>query len=184
MIHRKKSCLMIRAGLFGYHSFQIFLKWFTDISYCDIINAIRNVQVIFLEFLYRDILNIPYPNPEIEKDFPDAVLRGAQFAPFAALTGHDEAISETSRQTDEKILLSESQQEELNRVLRYLLERLDEQPNISVTYFVPDTKKQGGAYITKQDALVKFRTTEQKLLLADSTEIFIPMIVSLEILEK
>ena len=139
------------------------------------------MQVIFL---YRNILNMPYPNPEIEKDFPDAVLRGAQFAPFAALTGHDEAISETARLTDGEILLSESRQEEINRVLQYLLEHLCEQPNISVTYFVPDTKKQGGAYITKQGTLIKIRTTEQKLLLADSTEIFIPRIVSLEILKK
>lgn len=134
-----------------------------------------------MEFLYRELLNTPYPNPEIEKDFPDAVLRGAQFAPFAALTGHDEAIAETARLTDGKVQLSEFEQEELNRTLQYLLEHLDEQPNILVTHFVPDEKKQGGAYITKQGALVKIRITEQKLLLSDSTEVFIPDILSLEI---
>lgn len=134
-----------------------------------------------MEFLYRDILNTPYPNPEIEKDFPDAVLRGAQFAPFAALTGHDEAIAETARLTDGKVQLSEFEQEELNRTLQYLLEHLDECPKVSVTHFVPDTKKQGGAYITKQGTLIKIRTTEQKLLLSDGTEVFIPDILSLEI---
>ena len=131
-------------------------------------------------FLYRNIINMPYPNPEIEKAFPDAVLRGAQFAPFAALTGHDEAIGETARLTDGRILLSEYEQEEINRVLCCLLEKLSEQPKVSVTYFVPDTKKQGGAYITKQDTLIKIRTAEQKLLLSDGTEIFIPDILSLK----
>jgi len=52
------------------------------------------------DFQYNDILNIPYPNPEIEKDFPDKILRAAQFAPFAALTGYDEAVEETARLTD------------------------------------------------------------------------------------
>ena len=59
------------------------------------------------EFQYDDILNYQYPNPEIEKDFPDKILRAAQFAPFAALTGHDEAVKETARLTDQRIELDE-----------------------------------------------------------------------------
>ena len=59
------------------------------------------------KFQYDDILNMPYPNPEIEKDFLDKILRSAQFAPFAALTGHDEAIEETARLTDSKVELDE-----------------------------------------------------------------------------
>lgn len=47
-------------------------------------------------FEFQDILNMQYPNPEIEKDFPDKILRAAQFAPFAALTGYDEAVIETA----------------------------------------------------------------------------------------
>ena len=124
---------------------------------------------------------MPYPNPEIEKAFPDAVLRGAQFAPFAALTGHDEAIGETARLTDGRILLSEFEQEEINRVLCCLTEHLGDQPKVSVTYFVPDDKKQGGTYLTKEDTLIKIRTNEQKLLLSDGTEILIPDILSLKI---
>ena len=137
----------------------------------------------FLENFYRDILNIPYPNPEIEKDFPDPVLRGAQFAPFAALTGHDEAISETARLTDEKVQLSEFQQEEINRVLQYLLEHLAEKPNISVTYFVPDGKKSGGAYLTQTGSLQKIRTTEGKLMLSDGSEILISDILAIECID-
>ena len=136
-----------------------------------------------MENFYRDILNIPYPNPEIEKDFPDPVLRGAQFAPFAALTGHDEAISETARLTDEKVQLSEFQQEEINRVLQYLLEHLAEKPNISVTYFVPDGKKSGGAYLTQTGSLQKIRTTEGKLMLSDGSEILISDILALECID-
>lgn len=55
-----------------------------------------------------------YPNPEIEKDFPDKILRAAQFAPFAALNGYEEAVAETARLTDKKIELDEYQKDELN----------------------------------------------------------------------
>ena len=58
-------------------------------------------------FEFEDILNMQYPNPEIEKDFPDKILRAAQFAPFAALTGYDEAVIETARLTDSKLELDE-----------------------------------------------------------------------------
>ena len=137
-----------------------------------------------LKFLYRDILNMPYPNPEIEKDFPDPVLRGAQFAPFSALTGHDEAIAETARLTDGRILLSESEQEDLNRTLQYVMEQLEKHPKISVTYFVADDKKQGGAYITHIGNLTKIRTTEQLLCFLDDTKIFIPDILSIELSDE
>ena len=66
-------------------------------------------------FEFQDILNMQYPNPEIEKDFPDKILRAAQFAPFAALTGYDEAVIETARLTDSKLELDEYTKEELNR---------------------------------------------------------------------
>ena len=71
-------------------------------------------------FQYNDILNMPYPNPEIEKDFPDKILRAAQFAPFAALTGYDEAVEETARLTDSKLELDEYQKAELNDKLLFL----------------------------------------------------------------
>ena len=71
-------------------------------------------------FQYDDILNMQYPNPEIEKDFPDKILRAAQFAPFAALTGYDEAVEETARLTDSKIELDEYQKSELNDKLQFL----------------------------------------------------------------
>ena len=63
---------------------------------------------------FDDILNMPYPNMQIEKDFPDKVLRAAQFAPFAALTGYDDAVTEKARLTEKKIELDEYEKEELN----------------------------------------------------------------------
>lgn len=73
--------------------------------------------------------------------------RAAQFAPFAALTGHNAAITEAARLTEAEQELSESDAEVLNRKLAYL-QSLDEKPSISVTYFVPDDKKEGGSYHT------------------------------------
>ena len=91
------------------------------------------------EFRYNDILNMPYPNPEIEKDFPDKILRAAQFAPFAALTGYDEAVEETARLTDSKVELDEYQKVELNEKLQFLGNSEDDD-EVSITYFVPDKK--------------------------------------------
>ena len=96
------------------------------------------------EFQYDDILNYQYPNPEIEKDFPDKILRSAQFAPFAALTGHDEAVKETARLTDQRIEIDEYAKDELNRKLNYIIEHIDDELTFSITYFVPDKKKDGG----------------------------------------
>ena len=94
------------------------------------------------EFRYNDILNMPYPNPEIEKDFPDKILRAAQFAPFAALTGYDEAVEETARLTDSKVELDESQKVELNEKLQFLNNSVDDE-EVCITCFVPDKRKSG-----------------------------------------
>ena len=122
------------------------------------------------QFEYDDILNMPYPNPEIEKDFPDKILRSAQFAPFAALTGHDEAIEETARLTDSKVELDECQKAELNDKIQ-LINNSDADEEVSITYFVPDKKKSGGAYITKRGIVLKVREYEKDIVMDDGTEI-------------
>lgn len=131
------------------------------------------------DFRYNDILNMPYPNPEIEKDFPDKILRSAQFAPFAALTGHDEAIEETARLTDTKVELDEYQKAELNDKLQFL-NNSDMDEEVSITYFVPDKKKSGGAYITKKGIVLKVREYEKDVVMEDGTEIPINDIIEID----
>lgn len=131
------------------------------------------------DFQYNDILNMPYPNPEIEKDFPDKILRSAQFAPFAALTGHDEAIEETARLTDSKVELDEYQKAELNDKLQFL-NNSDVDEEVSITYFILDKKKSGGAYITKRGIVLKVREYEKDVVLDDGTEITIDDIFAIE----
>jgi hypothetical protein len=70
--------------------------------------------------------------------------RAAQFAPFAALSGHDAAIRETARLTDQEIDLGEDQMALLNEKLRVLIDCIDQHPEVSITYFVPDLRKTGG----------------------------------------
>lgn len=133
------------------------------------------------EFKYKDILNYQYPNLEIEKDFPDKVLRAAQFAPFAALTGHDEEIEETARTTDGKIELDEYAKDEINKSLNFIQEHTEEQLPISITYFLPDKKKEGGKYITKSGFVTKLSEFEKIVVLNDGTAIPITDIAELEI---
>ena len=89
---------------------------------------------------YDDIIDLPH---HVSKSHPQMSMynRAAQFAPFAALTGHNAAITEAARLTEAEQELSESDAE-------VLLQSLDEKPTISVTYFVPDDKKEGGSYHT------------------------------------
>jgi len=131
------------------------------------------------EFQYNDILNIQYPNPEIEKDFPDEILRAAQFAPFAALTGFDEEVEETARLTDSKVELDEYQKAELNDKLLFLNNSEDDE-EVSITYFVPDKKKSGGAYLTITGAVAKIREYERDVIMEDGMQIPIDDIFAIE----
>ena len=129
-------------------------------------------------FKYKDILNMKYPNPEIERDFPDKILREAQFAPFAALTGHNDAIDEAARQTDRKIGLDEYEIERLNNKLKYLSES-SEADEVVITYYVPDKKKDGGAYVSKSGVVIKVREYERDIVTDDGTKIPIEDIYSI-----
>ena len=79
--------------------------------------------------------------------------RAAQFSPFAALTGHDSAIQETARLTDDRVELDEYIKDALNDKLQILIERLKEYPKIRITYFQPDENKDGGDYITSNGTI-------------------------------
>lgn len=119
---------------------------------------------------YDDILHLPHPTSKRHPRMP-IVDRAAQFSPFAALTGHRAAIEETARVTDRRIELDEDAKEQLDQTLQLLLERIDEQPEITVTWFSPDKKKAGGQYHTATGKLKRIDSREGRLTLTDGNQI-------------
>ena len=107
--------------------------------------------------------------------------RAVQFSPFAALVGYDDAVAETARLTDSRLELTEDEMSELNANLNRLLDSLDEQPQISVTYFVPDEKKSGGKYVEKQGVVRIYDSYSQELVFTDKFRINIQDIISIKI---
>ncbi len=98
------------------------------------------------KFPYEDIINLP---PHISKKYPQPTMadRAARFAPFAAITGYEEMVLEEARGTEERIDLDESTKASLNEKLNMIAEFIDENPTVTINYFVPDKKKAGGAYM-------------------------------------
>ena len=119
---------------------------------------------------YDDIINLPH---HVSRKHPQMSIhdRAAQFAPFAALTGHGEAIAETARLTDRKIELDDYEKMKLDEKLLILQEHIMEMPEISVTYFCPDEKKEGGKYVPITKALRKINDMERTLLMEDGMQI-------------
>jgi predicted nucleotidyltransferase len=105
--------------------------------------------------------------------------RAAQFSPFAALTGHDAAIRETARWTDRKIELDEDEKLVLNEKLRVLIEQIDQHPEVRVTYFQPDEKKDGGAYVTATGVVKKIDNLEKSILMTNGARIPIENVVEI-----
>ena len=119
---------------------------------------------------YDDILHLPHPTSKRHPRMPIAD-RAAQFSPFAALTGHGAAIEETARVTERRIELDEDAKEQLDQTLQLLLERIAEQPEVTVTWFSPDKKKAGGQYHTATGKLKRIDTQESRLILTDGNQI-------------
>lgn len=97
---------------------------------------------------YDDIIDLPH---HVSKSHPQMSMynRAAQFAPFAALTGHNAAITEAARLTETEKELSESDAEVLNRKLAFILQHIKDYILVEIVYFEPDGKKAGGSYRTK-----------------------------------
>ena len=129
---------------------------------------------------YDDIIDRPHHVSATRPQMPMSD-RAAQFSPFAALTGHDAAIQETGRLTDEKIRLDESELCVLDRELQQLLDRLDDEPAVTITYFEPDKTKSGGAYLTVAGTVKKVDAFERKLLLQDGTIISLSNVVRMQV---
>ena len=95
----------------------------------------------------------------------------ASFSPFAALTGYDDAVKETARLTSKRIEIDDGTKEVLNDKLRIAVEKADEQPEVSITYFLPDKKKSGGAYVTVTAVIKRIDEYERQIVLADKSTI-------------
>ncbi|HHV12309.1 MAG TPA: YolD-like family protein [Clostridiales bacterium] len=128
---------------------------------------------------YDDIIHLPH---HVSAAHPPMSIidRAAQFSPFAALTGHAGAIKETARLTDERIELDESMKDILGNKLQVIADRLKERPEIAITYFQPDAKKNGGAYVTATSTVKKMDNHEQVVVMTDGTVIPIDEIISID----
>lgn len=107
--------------------------------------------------------------------------RAAQFAPFSALTGHEEAIEETARLTEEKIVLDEAAKEVIGKKLYEIAQNLDKKWNVSITYFKPDKLKSGGVYLTDVGVVKKINQVENILVVDSGMKIQIDEIVGITI---
>ena len=128
---------------------------------------------------YDEIMGLPH---HVSKTRPQMPMsdRAAQFAPFAALTGYDSAIKETGRLTDERIELDEDAQTALNVKYQFLMDALDEEPEIKITYFKPDERKTGGEYVSAIGAVKKVDDFERMITMQDGTRIPMDDVLSID----
>ena len=121
---------------------------------------------------YDDIIDMPH---HVSNNRPHMSMsdRAAQFAPFAALTGFGAIITEADRQTDERIPLGESDLEALNEKVRDVMRRAFQRPLITVTYFVPDSKKAGGTYKVYTGNVRTVSEFDRVIIFDDGTKILL-----------
>ncbi len=127
---------------------------------------------------FDDIINHKYTKSPSRKHMT-MVERAAQFGAFRAVVGHNDALDETARLTDTKTELDEYTKAELNEKLRIINDFATDE-EVSVTYFIPDERKSGGAYVTKTGVVKKIREFERDLIMDDGTEIPIDDIFAIE----
>lgn len=128
---------------------------------------------------YDDIINLPHHVSKTHPHMP-IIDRAAQFSPFAALTGYDTAVKETARLTDRRIELDEYEKEALREKLNLIVEMIDEKPEVTITHFQPDTKKNGGAYLSITGRVKKIDEYERVVCLTDGAKIAIDEIFAIE----
>lgn len=128
---------------------------------------------------YADIIDLPHHQSNTRPKMSN-YDRAAQFSPFAALTGHAESIKETARLTDEYSEPSEEMKAIMNEKILFLMEQLENHPEITITFFKPDEKKQGGAYITITGLVKKIKTYERQIQMTTGDLIPIDMIFGID----
>ena len=128
---------------------------------------------------YKDIIHLPH---HVSKNRPHMSMidRGAQFSPFAALTGYEAVIAESARRTEDCVQLSEGSISELDSRLQGLRDRIRERPWAAYTCFQPDERKAGGSYVRISGCLKKYDYLEDCLILDQGEKISIDSIISIE----
>ncbi len=119
---------------------------------------------------YDDIIDQPRPVSQKHPPMP-IESRAAQFLPFAALTGYDAAILETARLTDRRIDLDEDEKLNLSSKLQLLQDNIRAQPEVAITFFVPDERKTGGAYTVMIGRVKKVDIYERHIVMMDGSTI-------------
>ena len=119
---------------------------------------------------YDDIIDLPHHVSPTRPQMPIAD-RAAQFSPFAALTGYDDEIKETARLTDDMIEMNEEALNMLNMIFQMLIDRLNDKQKVIFTYFQPDERKDGGAFLTIEGVVKKVDVFERILILQDDTKL-------------
>lgn len=127
---------------------------------------------------YDDIINLPY-RKSTKHPHMSLEARSAQFAPYAALTGYEDVIEETSRLTSDRKEIDENIKTMLDMKLQIIYEKISTKPVVTFTYFVPDTKKDGGTYVTVTGKVKKIDEYKQIIVLEDGREIPILDIVDI-----
>ena len=127
---------------------------------------------------YDDIIELPH---HVSKKHARMSIhdRAAQFSAFAALTGHKAAIQETERLVDKKIELDENEIQLLNEKLSMVYESLDQHPEVEVTYFIKDSRKDGGKYVTMEGCVKKMDLYQQLLIFDDGTKVSVEDVVEI-----
>ena len=128
---------------------------------------------------YDDIINLPRHISSTRPQMP-MIDRAAQFMPFRALTGYEDAVQETARLTEDRAELTEDEKSILDRKLQSLADRISSKPQITVTWFRPDQKKTGGAYVTTTGQLKKVDDFEGVLIFLTGERIVIEDILDIQ----
>ena len=126
---------------------------------------------------YKDIINLPHHDSKTRKPM-SLYNRAAQFAPFAALTGYDDAIKEVARLTEKRIELSDELKNMLNQKIKLIIENIKLQPEVAITYFVQDKKKSGGIYKTISGNVKRIDEERKKLIFTNKLTIYFNDIIN------
>ena len=129
---------------------------------------------------YDDIINLPH-HVSLTRQRMSMHDRAAQFAPFAALVGYDDAVAETARLTETRPELDEQEQRAINERLADIADHIHEYPEVRIRYFVPDERKNGGAIVEGAGIVKKLSNADATVTLADGCKIRLSDIVDLSI---